>query len=134
MSSMKISTPFTSRTVVIEVTEESGLAEGIEVTEGIEVAEEIEMTVKIAVTEGGPSDLFGLCMPSVSTEVSNRSARGTDLFHTVSFSGVSRQYFKGDRGRHENRENEVDEGRSLKCLIHSIHRYRYLTRRIRSKK
>lgn len=72
MPSMEISTPSASRTVVIEVTEEIGLAERIE------VKEEIEMTMKIAVTEGGPSDLFGLCMPSVSTEVNSRSARGTD--------------------------------------------------------
>lgn len=84
MPSMEISTPSASRTVVIEVTEEIGLAERIEVkeaiemAEGIEVKEEIEMTMKIAVTEGGPSDLFGLCMPSVSTEVNSRSARGTD--------------------------------------------------------
>lgn len=129
MPSMEISTPSTSRTAVIEVTEEIGLTEEIEVAEGIavkeeteiaegsEVAEEIEMTVKIAVTEGGPSDFFGLCMLSVSTEVSNLSARGADLFHTVSFSGVSRQYFRGgswafqgDRGRHGNRETKWMRG------------------------
>lgn len=63
--------------------------------EGIEVPEEIERTGNVAVTECEPSDLFGLCPPFVPTEVSNLSARGTDLFHTVGFSVVSRQYFKG---------------------------------------